>query len=254
MARVGGDGWQRYLASFHARNPGITEQVLDRACSEVGDPYDWVASVVPPGIRVLDLACGNAPLWSRLPGRIYLGVDTSAGELAAGCGRGAGPLVRASAAALPLADASVDLVVCSMALQVLDPLPVVLAGITRVLVRGGRLVATMPDRGPLRPGDVVVLAGLLAALGRGLRYPNDAALGRLRDLLAGAGLELVADERRRFGYPLADGEAADRFLTSLYVPDLPAYRYRTARTVLRGLARAGVTVPVPIRRVIATRR
>ncbi|ROO52016.1 methyltransferase family protein [Micromonospora sp. Llam0] len=181
-------------------------------------------------------------------------MDASAGELSAARGRGAGPLVRASAAALPVAGASVEVVVCSMALQVLAPLPAVLAEITRVLVPGGRLVATWPDRGPLRPGDVLVLAGLLAVLGRGLRYPNDAALRRLPDLLTGAGLRLVDDERRRFGYPLLDAAAADRFLASLYLPDLPGYRYRTARTALRGLARARLTVPVPVRRIVAVRR
>jgi SAM-dependent methyltransferase len=254
VARVGGEGWQRYLAGFHAQSPGITEQVLGRARDGAWDPYDWVASVAPSPARVVDLACGSGPLWPRLPGRTYLGVDASAAELAAARGRGAGRLVRAVAAALPLADACVDVVVCSMALQVLAPLPVVLAEITRVLVPGGLLVATMPDRGPLRPGDLVVLAGLLAALGRRLEYPNDSLLGRLPDLLAGARLRLLADERRRFGYPLVGRAAADRLLASLYLPDLPAHRYRTARTVLRGLARPGIVVPVPVRRVIASRR
>ncbi|WP_123606253.1 hypothetical protein [Micromonospora sp. Llam0] len=56
------DRWPRYLTDFHARNPGITEQVLERARSGPGDPYDWVASVAPPGARVLDVACGSAPL------------------------------------------------------------------------------------------------------------------------------------------------------------------------------------------------
>ena len=248
------DGWWRYLAGFHARSPGITEQVLVGARSDVGDPYDWVASVIPRGIRVLDLACGSAPLRMRLPDRTYLGMDASADELAAVRSRSTGSLVRASALALPMADASMDVVVCSMALQVLTPLPAVLAEIGRVLVSGGQLVATWPDRGPLRPGDVVVLAGLLSALGRGLRYPNDAALGRLPDLLAGGGLRVVADERRRFGYRLADSAAGDRFLASLYLPGLPGYRYRAAGMVLRGFACAGVTMPVPVRRVIAARR
>ncbi|OLB76178.1 MAG: hypothetical protein AUI14_19545 [Actinobacteria bacterium 13_2_20CM_2_71_6] len=103
---------------------------------------------------MLDLACGNGPLWPRLPSRAYVGVDVSATELAAARDRGAGPLVRAWATALPLAGASVDVVLCSMALQVLTPLPAVLAETVRVLVPGGRLVATMPDRGPLRPADL----------------------------------------------------------------------------------------------------
>jgi SAM-dependent methyltransferase len=161
--------------------------------------------------------------------------------------------VRASAIALPLPDAIVDVVVCSMALQVLTPLPAVLAETARVLVPGGRLVAAVPDRGPLRPPDLAVLAALLAALGRGLGYPDDVALRRLPDLLAGAGMRLVGDERRRFTYPLADATAGDRFLASLYLPDLPARRYRAARALLRALAHAAVGLPVPVRRIIAAR-
>jgi SAM-dependent methyltransferase len=162
-------------------------------------------------------------------------------------------VVRASAAALPLPDASVDVVVCSMAVQVLTPLPVVLAETARVLVPGGRLVAIVPGRGPLRPADVAVLAVLLAVLGRGLGYPNDAAVRRLPGLCAGAGRRLVAPERRRFTYPLVDRAAADRFLDSLYLPDLAARRYRAARVVLRALVRARVRLLVPIRRIIAAR-
>jgi SAM-dependent methyltransferase len=251
---VGATGWSGYLAGFHARRPGITEQVLRRTRGAAGDPYGWLAAAVPERVGVLDLACGNAPLWPRLPGRNYVGIDVSAAELAAARDRGAAGRVRASAAALPLPDASVDVVVCSMALQVLTPLPAVLAETARVLAPGGRLVATVPDRGPLRLLDAPVLAGLLAALGRGLSYPNDPALRRLPDLLAGAGLRLISDERRRFAYPLVDDAAADRFLDSLYLPDLPARRYRAARVFLRALARGNVSLPVPIRRVIATRR
>lgn len=250
---VSGTGWSEYVAGFHARRPGITEQVLRRALGAAGDPYDWLVAAVPERARVLDVACGNAPLWPRLPGRTCVGVDVSAAELAAARGRGADRLVRASAGALPLSDGSVDVVVCSMALQVVTPLPAVLAETARVLVPGGRLVATVPDRRPLRLADFPLLAGLLAVLGHGLGYPNDAALWRLPDLLAGAGLHLFADERQRFGYRLACRADADRFLASLYLPDLPARRYRAARVLLRAFARGGLSLPVPIRRVIAVR-
>jgi SAM-dependent methyltransferase len=184
----------------------------------------------------------------------YVGIDLSAAELAVARRRGAERLVRASAAALPLASGSVDVVVCSMALQVLTPLPAVLAEIARVLKPGGRLVATVPDRGPLRVADVPVLAGLLAALGRGLGYPNDNLLARLPALPSAVGLRLVADERQRFDYRLADAGDADLFLASLYLPDLPAYRYRAASAFLRSLARFGAHLPVPVRRVVASRR
>ncbi len=81
MTCVGSNGWSEYLAGFHARRPGITEQVLRRSLGAGGDPYDWLACAVPQRARVLDLACGNGPLWPRLPGRAYVGVDVSAAEL-----------------------------------------------------------------------------------------------------------------------------------------------------------------------------
>src|SRR5262245_22746545 len=97
-----GKAWARYLAGFHAGRPGITEHVLTRAV-EGGDAYDWLAAAVPAGGQVLDVACGSAPLWPRLPGRTYLGVDTADAELTAARARGAA-VVRANAGSLPVAD------------------------------------------------------------------------------------------------------------------------------------------------------
>lgn len=246
-------GWEQYLADFHAGWPGITEQVLGRARDRDGDAYDWLADAVPPQRRVVDVACGSAPLWSRLPGRTYLGVDVCAAELAAARARGAGHLVRGDATALPVADAGIDVVTCSMALQVLTPLPVVLAEISRILVPGGHLAATVPDRRPLHLGDVPVLTGLLAALGRGLGYPNDEPLRRLPDALTAVGLRRLADQRRRYGFLLRSRADADLFLASLYLPGLPAARYRAAQRMLRTFARVGAQVPIPVRRIVATR-
>ncbi len=243
--------WRRYLTDFHTDRPGITEQVLGRARG--GDAYGWLADAVPAAARVLDVACGSAPLPARLPGRSYLGIDVSAAELATARARSAVPLARGEAAALPVADASVDVVVCSMGLQVLDPLPAVLAEFHRVLRPGGRLVATVPGRGPLRPRDLPVVAALLAALGRGLGYPNDEPLRRLPAALGVAGLRTADDRRRRFGMRLRTAADADLFLSSLYLPSMPAARYRAARTVLRTLARVHAEAPIPVRRVVAIR-
>ncbi|TDC83191.1 class I SAM-dependent methyltransferase [Actinomadura sp. 7K507] len=246
--------WQRYLKEFHDQNAAITEHVLGRCADRDGrDPYGWLLEAVPPGGRVLDLACGSAPLWPGLRDRPYLGADTSPAELAVARRAGAGPLVRADASALPVAPGGVDVVVCSMGLMILTPLSRALAEIARVLAPGGVLVATVPDRRPLRPLDLAVAGGLLAALGAGLGYPNDRALRHLPDLLVQAGLRLDGDERHRYGYRLRSAEDADRFASSLYLPGLPPSRHRRARKYLRALSRLNVEAPVPIRRIVAQR-
>jgi SAM-dependent methyltransferase len=245
--------WSNYVAGFHADRPGVTERVLHRARSSGEDAYDWLAAAAAKGRVVLDLACGSAPLLPVLAAGRHVGVDVSAAELALARRRGAGLLVRGSASALPLADGSVEVVACSMALQILTPLPTVLAEVARVLTPGGRLVATVPDSGPLRARDVPIIAALLATLGRGLGYPNDRLLRRLPDLLAVAGLRLVTDDRRRFAYPLATAADAEVFLASLYLPGLSARRYRAARVLLRAAARPRLSLPVPVRRLVAVR-
>jgi len=246
--------WPSYLADFHQRYPGITEAVLTRAHERGRTGYQWLLESVPPHGRVLDLACGSAPLWPALMGHPYVGVDVSAAELALALARGAGPLLRADATALPLATASTDTVVCAMALQIMTPLPDVLSEIGRVLVPGGRLVALVPDRRPLRGADLLWLAGLVAALGRTLGYPNDAALRqRLPELLGAAGLRLASDQRRRFTYRLRTPADADLLLSSLYLPGEPAWRLRAARRWLNALAHVRADLPVPLRRIVATR-
>ncbi|MBD8057171.1 class I SAM-dependent methyltransferase [Rhodococcus ruber] len=247
-------GWTEYLAGFHRDHAGVTAQVLGVSRDRLGHtPYEWLAAAAARG-RVLDVACGNAPWWSPAVDRRYVGLDESLRELALAQRAGASSLLRASAVAIPVATSSVDVVTCSMALMILSPPPTVLSEIRRVLVPGGILVATVPATSPLRAGDTVVAAGLLAALGRPLRYPNDALLADLPRMLTRAGLELVADERRRFEYPLTTSAAADLLVSSLYLPALSATRYRAARAYLRTVARVGVEFPVPIRRIVAVAR
>jgi SAM-dependent methyltransferase len=243
--------WDAYLDRFHAGCPGITEAILRRARDGGTDPYAWLAAAVPVRARVLDLGCGSGPLLPELAGRSWIGLDASAAELAAARDARARPLLRARAAAIPLRDASVDMVACSMSLMVTIPLPLVITEIARVLRPGGLLVATIPAAGPLHMRDRMVVAGLLAALGRAPAYPAGSALPRIPALLTRHGLRVVADDRRRFGCRLHGPADADRFLDSLYLPGLPARHYRLARAYLRLLAGCRLEMPVPLRRVIA---
>jgi SAM-dependent methyltransferase len=244
------DDWAGYLDRFHQQRPGITETVLARCTDRRGlHPYQWAAQPAGRAGPVLDLACGSGPLWPHLPARPYLGVDRSPGELSLAAARGARLLVRADATALPVADSTVGVVVCAMALMIMQPLERVLAEVTRVLRSDGQLVALLPANRPLGAAGVLVAAGLVAATGP-LRYPNDAALAGPARAFARAGLRIVADDTRRFGYRLGTSARADALLDSLYLPGAPSGRVRAGRTWLRALATVGATVPVPLRGVV----
>ena len=238
--------WPAYLSDFHAAHAGITEDVLEHAVDPEGrTAYDWAAEPVGAG-RVLDLACGSAPIAARLPGREYLGLDLSAAELAVAVTKGV-RVARADATRLPLADGSVDAVVLSMALM-LVPLAPTLAEVGRVLRPGGLLVATVPHDGPLTVRDRLRYARLLLALRQSrLDYPNDAELAQPAPVLAAAGLRLDQDDARRFVCPPVDRE---RLLSSLYLPGASPDRLRAASRVVR---RWDTGIGVPIRRLVATR-
>ena len=72
-----------------------------------------------------------------LPGAGWMGVDRSAAELGRAAVAGAGPLVRADATYLPVASGTVEVVVSSMALMIIEPLDLpVLRARTRVYSDG----------------------------------------------------------------------------------------------------------------------
>jgi SAM-dependent methyltransferase len=141
---------ERFLADFHDADPGVTSRAFaglpaSMAGSAFASSYDCLASVVPQGAAtVVDLACGDGYLLSLLAARrqaglSLLGVDLSAGELDA-ARRRLGPaaaLHQARAQALPLPDACADIVLCHMALMLMDDAPQVLVEVRRVLKPGG---------------------------------------------------------------------------------------------------------------------
>jgi SAM-dependent methyltransferase len=92
--------------------------------------------------RVLDIGCGLQPYRHMLGPRVveYVGVDRI-GELTR-------PTIVGTAEALPVPDASFDVVMCTMVLEhVIDPRKV-LAEARRVLAPNGRLVLTVPGVWP----------------------------------------------------------------------------------------------------------
>ena len=232
--RTASEDWRDYLLDFHADRSGITEDLLAVATDDAGrTPYDWLAEVVPRGARVLDLACGSAPTGDLLGTSAYVGLDLSHAELRLAAARGL-PVAQADAVRLPLADGAVDVVVCSMALQLL-PLEPALDEVRRVLRPGGTFAATVPVSRPMPVLDALRWGRLLVALRQsGLSYPNDDALASPGGQLAAAGLALLSDHARVFGVDVGDQADADRLLDGLYLPGVPPRRVAAARRVVRG--------------------
>lgn len=166
---------ERFLLDFHQARPGVTEEAFGELAVRCGgrdlrSSYAALAEAVPAHARrVLDLACGSAPLQRVLallrPTAAYLGVDFSIGELRQA--PDAALVAAARAQALPLPDASVDAVVSHMALMLMDDTPGVLDQIARVLPKGGVLAAVLPAARPPSPAFdayVQLLRRELAAL------------------------------------------------------------------------------------------
>jgi demethylmenaquinone methyltransferase/2-methoxy-6-polyprenyl-1,4-benzoquinol methylase len=161
---------------------------------------------LPPGARVLDLACGTGDLCRELDeaGHRAVGVDLSQGMLEAASTDA--PLVRADAARLPFRDATFDGVICGFALRNFVDLDTVFRACARVLRPGGHLVAldaAVPDHLVLRLGNAAWFRGAVPLIGRwfgrdaeAYRYlPRSTAYlpeaEALRSCLAGAGFGVV---------------------------------------------------------------
>lgn len=242
--------WGAYLNAFHGDHPGITADILGRSFSDGLTPYQWLTEAIPSTGTVIDVACGNAPM-AALVGSRWIGVDRSVAELALGRSSQTQPLVLGDAATLPFAVGAADTVVCSMSLQVLEPLSSVIAELGRVIRRGGRLIAIVPTRHPLTWRDRWRYLGLTRALHDGLAFPNDPALGHLAGVMGDAGFDVVDDQSRRFAYQVDDTTVAERFVSSLYVRNVNAARTDAASALARRWV--GTSLGIPIRRFVCVR-
>jgi SAM-dependent methyltransferase len=237
--------WVRYIASYHQAHPGITEQALDHARHpDYGSAYEWLALAVPrPTGDVLDLACGSCPIQPLLDPRQYLGIDTSAAELAAARAAGRGPVEIGDATAIPAQDGSFDVVVMSMALM-LVPEREALREIARVLRPGGSLVGMVPATGPVLLRDVPALIALAAPLLGPGQMPQQVTTRSLGHLLVEAGLRPRTRQRVRFPFPIAAAGDAELAVDSLYTPGRSDQQRQRAVEMLQRIGHRDLPVPL----------
>ncbi len=123
---------------------------------------------LPPGSRVLDLACGTGDLCRMIEdsGALAIGVDVSAGMLEAA--RTEVPLVQADVLRLPFPACSADGVTCGFALRNLVELPAFFTEMARVTRPGGRIAlleVAEPANAALRWGHRVYFGRVVPAVG-----------------------------------------------------------------------------------------
>jgi ubiquinone/menaquinone biosynthesis C-methylase UbiE len=132
-----------------------------RALREV---EDLLGRPVRADETVLDAGCGTgwlaAGLPRAVPGLSMIGVDLSHGMIERARAAGAWPLLQADAQRLPLATASVDLIVTRGVLHHLPDVPAALTEWRRVLRPGGAVVVTCEPT-PAAEAHAAALAGVL---------------------------------------------------------------------------------------------
>ncbi|MGO9874350.1 MAG: class I SAM-dependent methyltransferase [Acidimicrobiia bacterium] len=243
--------WDRFLTTFHAQRPGITAAVLTRCRYHDKNPYEWLLDGIDdPTTRILDLACGNAPTRPRLATR-WVGIDRSQAELADARNHGARNVVLADALQLPVADRSFDTVVCAMALMLIAPLSDALREISRVLRPGGTLRTLIPTNRPLTWSDHTRFAKFALALHTTPQFPATTLNRHAQHEFTQAGFTITHDEQRRYRYPINTNEDADKFVDSLYLPNLNPTRLQRAHAEARRWHPN--EIGIPLRNITATR-
>ncbi|MDW7745069.1 methyltransferase domain-containing protein [Halomonas sp.] len=197
-----GDDWQARVArAFSRAAPRYAEcAVAQRIMAE-----PLLSRLPARAGRVLDLGCGAGELTASLAGRFgrgctVIGLDLAPGmlEVARRTHGDAARWLFGDAAALPLAEASQDLVVSNLAIQWCPDLDAVMAELRRVLRPGGRALVNT-----LGPGTLAEVGRAWSRPGRpaGLLAFRDAA--RHRQAARAAGFRRLDCRTRtmRFHYP-----------------------------------------------------
>lgn len=136
-----------------------------------------------PGMRVLDVAVGTGLVASQAarlvgPSGLVVGVDPSAGMMAASTGLAGVPLVRGRAEALPFAEGSFDLVSLGFALRHVEDVLTVFREFRRVLRPGGRLVMleiTQPESTVARALLQLYMRGVVPLVSRAVARSRETA-------------------------------------------------------------------------------
>jgi len=154
------------IAPSYDRLNGLLTLRMDRAWRRAA----MASAELTRGNLLVDVACGTGDFLDLAAdaGIRAVGLDFSAGMIAAARRRGTGPLVRADALAMPLPDACADALTCGFALRNFVAIPPMLGEAARVLRPGGRLVlleVATPEHPALRFGHALYFRRLVPWLG-----------------------------------------------------------------------------------------
>jgi len=163
---------ERYLRNWHVRHPDASRVFIDARDSSGRTSYDRLASLVPESAVVLDIACGTGTLAALIHDSIPMaqlaGIDLSESELGLAIPRVSGAVFAvAYAQTLPFADGSFDVVLCHMALMLMERPQDAIAEFRRVLRSGGRFGAVLNRAAPLDATAKAILKSLRPAWERG---------------------------------------------------------------------------------------
>lgn len=240
------------MAAFHSTHRGMTGDLLDKAVDQgARNPYDWALEPLEGEIdelRVLDLACGSSPLLARLSGN-SIGIDRSSEELQLVAAKCEGRAIQADGRSLPLQQSSLDAVICTMALMLIDPAIDVMRELRRVLKPAGKVIVLLPHSSALGRVDRLKWSALhVAARTQPLAWPVEPS--SIPEAVQRGGLTVIHDSTNEFVVALNDRTTRSTFVRSLYLADTRLRAYNRADAAAAILGRK---IALPLRRIVATR-